>query len=390
MKVLRIITRLNIGGPSIHAQILHTGLPSKGIESVLIHGTVGKAEGDMGYLFHGQGSNLIYLKELKREISPFSDLKAFLKLCYLIVKIKPHIIHTHMSKAGTLGRFAGILLKSFGMNLKLVHTFHGHIFEGYFSDKKTKILMFIERFLGKRTNALIAITKSQKEELCLKYLIAPCTRFKVIPLGFDLNPFLKTQKQKQDSIIIAIVGRLVPIKNHELFLNAARILAQKKDKVLFWIIGDGEKREALEDLSKELGIWEKVKFKGWIKDMAGEYSKMDILVMTSLNEGTPVSIIEAMASKVAVISTDVGGIKDILGNRVKWVLEGRVSLRERGILCHTFDPSDLSEAVGYLLNMPKQEMEAMLNGAREFVKVYYSKERLVEDIYNLYRELVGE
>lgn len=390
MKVLRIITRLNIGGPSIHAQILHTGLPNKGIESLLVHGTVGRAEGDMGYLFNKQDPDLIYIKELKREISPISDLRAFLQICLLIAKIRPEIIHTHMSKAGTLGRFAGILLKSFGIQSKLVHTFHGHIFEGYFSAKKTKVLLFIERFLGKRTDALLAITNSQKEELCIKYLIAPCSKFKVVPLGFDLNPFLKTQRQEQDITIIGIVGRLVPIKNHELFLNTAAILAQKIEKILFWIIGDGEKKDALTALSRELGIAEKVRFKGWVKDMAEEYSKMDILVMTSLNEGTPVSIIEAMASGVAVISTDVGGVKELLGKRLKWISEGKVSLRERGILCHTFEPSDLSEAVSYLLNMPKEEREPMRKGAREFVEVYYSKERLLEDIYNLYKGLVGD
>ncbi|MFN3535589.1 MAG: glycosyltransferase, partial [Desulfatiglandales bacterium] len=333
--------------------------------------------------------NMIKIEELKREISPWNDLKAFVRICLLILKLNPHILHTHMSKAGSLGRLGGLLFKALGRDIKLVHTFHGHIFEGYFSENKARLFLWVERFLGRRTDSLIAITRTQKQELCQEYRIAPSQRFRVIPLGFDLRRFLGLQKRTGEGVLIGIVGRLVPIKNHELFLQAAKLIIDERDDVKFWVVGDGERKGELQELSRALGIEKRVLFKGWIRSMEEVYSEMDVLVMSSLNEGTPVTIIEAMASNVAVVSTDVGGVRDILGERIQYIVDQRVSLCERGILCHSFSPEDLFLGIKFLLEMPIQKRDKMIHAAKEFVVEHYDRERLLDDIVVLYRELLG-
>jgi len=389
-KVVRIITRLNIGGPSIHAKLLHEGLKDKGFIPYLIHGKVSKEEGDMIYIFTDKNENILYVPRLLRKISPINDIVAFFKILFLLLRLKPKIVHTHMSKAGTLGRFAAIFLNIFGLNIKIVHTYHGHVFEGYFEGFKTRIILLIEKLLGKMSDALIALTEGQKNEICQKYHIGPCEKFHIIPLGFDLTPFLSQRRatRKNGNIKIAIVGRLVAIKNHELFFNASRILLDRREDVEFWVVGDGERRRELEAFVKSLNIDQKVKFRGWIKKMQQVYKELDLLVLCSLNEGTPVTIIEAMASGVPVISTDVGGIREILGQRIKSVKEDSVFHCERGILCTTNDPKDLASAMEYVLSMNIKEIDAMTTKAREFAVSTFSKERLIADMERLYRILI--
>jgi len=388
-RIVRIITRLNIGGPSIHAKLLHEGLKEKGFLPYLIHGKVSKEEGDMSYILADRNENIIYIPSLIREISPIKDIIAFFKIIFLLFKLRPKIVHTHMSKAGTLGRLAAIILNIFGLKIKIVHTYHGHVFEGYFEGFKTKFILLIEKFLSKMSHALIALTKGQKNELCQKYNIGSCNKFHIVPLGFELTPFLnlKNTKQQESLIKIGIIGRLVPIKNHELFFNAARILMDKREDVEFWIVGDGERRKELEALVNSLGISKKVIFWGWIKDMPKVYHDLDLLVLCSLNEGTPVTIIEAMASGVPVISTDVGGIREIFGEKIKTVKEDKVFHFKRGILCTSYDPIDLALAIEYLISMHPKDRDCMIKNAREFAISTFSKERLMDDIQRLYKIL---
>ncbi len=398
IRVLRVITRTNIGGPSIHVRMLLSGLDPQIFYSRLVTGKVSKDEGDMSYIFTDSPVKPVRINTLVREIHPLKDMVSFFRLLKIIATFRPHIIHTHMSKAGTLVRLAAIILKASGLcQARLVHTFHGHIFEGYFGQRKTKLILSLERWLARRTEALIALTEGQRQDLRENFGLSPKCTLAVIPLGLDLNPFKNHQDRGlrkglgiNKGTLVGIVGRLVPIKNHELFLEAAKILlSQGRDDLWFLVVGDGERRNFLESLSESLGIGKKVIFTGWIKDMPTVYTSLDALVMTSLNEGTPVSIIEAMASGTPVVSTGVGGVKELLGDTISCPEEG-IFICKRGILCRDFKPVSMAKAIDYCLRMDIEKKNQMIREAKDFALNNYSKERLFKDIQDLYQRLLDK
>ncbi|MEW5910692.1 MAG: glycosyltransferase, partial [Thermodesulfobacteriota bacterium] len=350
IKVLRMIARLNIGGPAIHVSLLSKGLSREKFDSTLVTGIISPQEGDMSYLLESQGIKTIVIPELQREISFKMDLKTIGKIFRSLIKENPDIVHTHTAKAGTSARLAALAYNAIkGKKLRVVHTFHGHIFEGYFSKAKSMFFVWIERLLGRMSDAIVAISPTQKKDLVEKYRIAPANKIKTIELGFDLDPFLKSAALKglfrksigidDGTILIGIIGRLVPIKNHEMFLKAAKkLIEQHPDRYIkFVIIGDGELREELEYKCREYNLTGHVKFCGWVRDVAMVYADLDILALTSINEGTPVSIIEAMASSVPVIATDVGGVRDLLGMPYHSGNSNEFMPCERGILCRNKD-----------------------------------------------------
>ncbi len=309
MKILRIITRLNIGGPAIHVQLLTKELNSR-FKTVLVTGQIDKNEGDMKYL----SQNVITISYLKRKLNLFYDMMSVFSLLKIIVRERPDIIHSHTAKAGFVGRVSAFIYNIiFKKKVKVVHTFHGHVFEGYFGKWKTKLFIMIERMLAKVTDKIVVLSDSQKDDLCNKYKIAPLDKFEVIRLGFDLKPFFECKKYKgifrkelnvaDDVILVGIVGRLVPIKNHKYFIDVAKFFLKKypEIKIKFIVVGDGELREELEEYSKS--IKEHIIFCGWRRSMPLVYTDLDILVLTSLSEGTPVCIIEAVASSVPVLTT---------------------------------------------------------------------------------------
>jgi len=385
-KILRVITRLNIGGPAIHAVLLSSELNKNGsYRDILVCGKVSESEGDMMYLAQSKGLKPIVIPELSREISLKKDIKAFFSLLRILREERPDIIHTHTAKAGTLGRLAAVFSR---VPVK-VHTFHGHIFDGYFSPVRAKFFLWIERFLALFTDRVITVSKRVEEEVIGELKVADKKKSVVVSLGLEFEKFVDCWKQKgefrkslgldKDTALVGIVGRLVPIKNHKMFLDIAKMVKDKmpERKIRFIIVGDGESRSYLERYTVSLGLKEHVIFTGWVKELAPVYADLDIIALTSLNEGTPVSLIEAMAAGKPVISTDVGGVKDVLEDGLA------------GIVVKSMDIEAFSTRLMALLK--DDEMRHKIGAAgKEAVIKKYSKERLVRDIKSLYAGLISK
>jgi glycosyltransferase involved in cell wall biosynthesis len=325
IKVLRIINRFNIGGPTYNAAFLSKYI-SDDFETLLVGGLPEKDESDSLYILKEHGLTPLLLHEMKRKPDFFSDRKAYLKIKQLIRDFNPDIVHTHASKAGALGRKA-----AFELNVPIiVHTYHGHVFHSYFGTLKTQLFKLIERQLAKKTTGIIAISKKQKVELTDIHAICKPEKVAVIPLGFDLLKFHENREinreitrakygLSKDEIAIAIIGRLAPIKNHTLFLQVVqRVSEQTTKKLTVFIVGDGEEKKHIEAQIRSLQCADSIRFvlTSWIVDIGAFNAGMDIICLTSNNEGTPVSLIEAQAGSIPVISTDVGGVRDIVWDGV--------------------------------------------------------------------------
>ena len=395
IKVLRIIDRLNIGGPAIHTILLTAGMNKDRFNSLLVTGTVDKDEGDMFFLAEEKKVRPIIITEMSRSLVMFNDITAFLKLFFLIKKERPDIIHTHKSKAGTLGRIAGLLFK-LTFNPKLVHTFHGHVLHSYFGKLKSLMFTWIERILGFLTDKIIVVSESVRREL-IELKIASPEKIVTIPLGLELGRYLKIENKnlkKNSHQSVGIIGRLVPVKNHKMFLDAAKQLLSDIDferRMKFLIIGDGPLRQNLEVYSQKWGLTEDVIFKGWIKNLKNSYSDIDIVVLTSLNEGTPVALIEAMAAGKPVISTDVGGVKDLFSNRMgKKRDENKSTIRyyDQGIFVDSGDVESLAQAIKELLKDDGLRKKMGIMG-RKTVYPKYDISRLIDDLKGLYLNLTG-
>jgi glycosyltransferase involved in cell wall biosynthesis len=401
IKVLRVISRMNIGGPAIHVSLLTKYIDNKRFDTKLVTGTISKSEGDMSYLLGQSPGTVIKIPELQREINPRKDVVAFFKILKIIIREKPDIVHTHMAKAGTIARLAVLTYNIFyNRKIKLVHTFHGNVLGGYFGIFKSATFNLIERFIAKFTDVIIAISQSQKWELSHKFSVTKAEKLKTVKLGIDLSKFTSIEKPNmlkkslrlgEDTALIGIVGRLVPIKNHFMFIKAAFHLlsSDQRKKYHFIIIGDGEIREKLEFLTRELNVNDNIHFIGWRHDLPLLYADLDVVALTSLNEGTPVSIIEAMASAVPVITTDVGGVKDLLGNcESKDAEQNGFQLCERGLLCPKNDAFSLANGIRYIIEDESfSKKSSMVLNARNFIFENYSRERLVKDIESLYENL---
>ena len=405
LRILRIIARLNVGGPAIQAISLSGLLPKDRYKTMLVSGTLSDHEGDMAYLADEMGVRPFTVSELGREISLVDDLKGFMSLRRIIKGFRPHIIHTHTAKAGTLGRLAAF---SINMSLrpseriKIVHTFHGHVFHSYFSVFKTLFFIRIERLLTRATDRIIVISSLQKEDICSRFRVAEEKKVRVIPLGFDLSKFRKCDQPRMalrqrflpvgsgEVFFVGIIGRLVPVKNHSLLLRALKIL-KDQGKLTFFrflIVGDGELRAGLSDEAKALGVRESIVFAGWQKDMPSIYKALDAVVLTSRNEGTPVALIEAMAAARPVVATDVGGVRDLLGETGA-VPRHAFHLAKNGIIVASDDAVALANSLIFLLEN-RELSDQMVENSVKFVSDRYSLDRLLRDIDKLYRELAGD
>ncbi|MFH1753523.1 MAG: glycosyltransferase [Candidatus Omnitrophota bacterium] len=385
IKVLRIKSRLTIGGPDIHVLLLNSGLDKESFESYLAVGATDSGEPDMTHVANELGINLFVIPELKRKIDLKNDIIALVKLCRLMRRIRPDIVHTHTAKAGTLGRIAAIIT---GVPIK-VHTYHGHIFHSYFSRSATRLFIFIERLLARFTDRIVVISKNQLRDVKDVYRIAPAEKCPLIPLGLDLEPFLDETRRgggllgPEGLLRVGIVGRLVDVKNHKMFLDALKWIKDREPgmKVEFLVVGGGGLMEGLESYARELGVEDSVVFKGFLPELAGDrgelasiYKGLDVVALTSLNEGTPISLIEAMASAKAVVSTDVGGVRDV------------VVQDETGLLSPSSDIDGFTSNLITLLK-DRDRRDEMGRKGRAFVRERFSKERLFKDIEALYREL---
>lgn len=391
-KVLRIINRFNIGGPTYNAAYLTKYLSSE-YETLLVGGVKEDHEKSSEFILDNLGLEPTIVYEMRRSINPFQDIIAYRKIKQIIKEYQPDIVHTHAAKAGTLGRLAAFSCKV----PVVVHTFHGHVFHSYFGKAKTTVFKTIERYLAKRSTAIIAISKKQKEELCDIHKITSREKCYIIPLGFDLQRFQTDNNIKRsnfrtqyniadDEIAIVIVGRVVPIKNHSLFLKALKQVLDKSDtKVRAFIVGDGDNRKSIETEATNLGIGfttetdllhnKPLCFTSWIKDIDVVYSGADIVALTSLNEGTPVSLIEAEAACKPIITTNIGGIEDIIEDGVT------------GILVENNNETIFGQKLLQLVE-DKSLRERLSEKGRDFVNKQYHYSRLVHDIENLYRDLL--
>ena len=403
MKIVRIIARLNVGGPARHVVWLTEALRDDEFSSTLVAGSVPPGEDDMSYFAEQAGVTPVYLREMSRELS-ISDLISIWKLYRIITVEKPDVIHTHTAKAGTVGRIAAFAYRWLTLKtligkprpLKVVHTFHGHIFHSYYGRLKTKIFLMIERSLARfATDKIIVLSTEQLDEINSTFKVGHRSQFRIVPLGVDTDPLLPSAKDRDDirneigaavdDVVIGFVGRLTEIKNLTLLLEAATRF-RGDDKVRFVIVGDGNLRQELERETESLGIMSIVRFLGNRTDVASVYNGLDIVALSSLNEGTPLSLIEAMAASKAVISTAVGGVPGLVG-KVSKTADGFV-ICERGIRVDTFDPDDYAQGLRYLIDDSGARTAMGARGA-EYIRTNYSKERLITDITDLYRELIN-
>lgn len=384
IRVLRIINRFNIGGPTFNATFL-TRFLSDEYETMLVGGLPEEDESDSLHIPESYGIEPILIKEMVRNPSLSSDRQAYKRLKEIIREFKPHIVHTHASKAGALGRKAADACKV----PIVVHTFHGHVFHSYFGKVKTRLFKEIERNLAKKSHAIVAISERQREELCDVHKICNKKKTHVIPLGFDLQPFHdkrvegREAKRKElgvseDTIAIAIVGRFASIKNHDLFFDSMeKVLAKTDKKLKLFVVGDGMERELIERRAKELNdkYPNVVELTSWITDIASFNAGMDLVSLTSHNEGTPVSLIEAQAACIPVISTDVGGVRDI-------VKDG-----DTGFVVPVNNAELFAEKVLELVENEKKRQKMSQNGWT-FVKDTFHYNTLAANMDSLYKELL--
>jgi glycosyltransferase involved in cell wall biosynthesis len=389
IRVLRVITRLNIGGPSLQAIALSERLNGRGFETQLVHGRLGQGEGDMSYLM-APSTKATHLASLCRPLSPFDDALTFARLLDILRDWRPHIVHTHMAKAGTLARAATALYNKTagrGSPARVVHTYHGHVLEGYFSPARTRFFIGIERRLARTTDRIVAISPQIQRELIGEHRIGRAQQYRVVPLGFDLAKLAAIGERERaesrralgipDSAhVVTTVGRLTAIKQHDLFVATAASVAERDPAAVFLIVGDGEMRDELTARVREAGLGPQVQFLGWRRDLAVIYAASDVFLLTSRNEGTPVALIESLASGVPGVSTDVGGVRDVIESEAI------------GLLAPFGDAQALAAHVGALLNEPVRRREMGEHG-RTIVMARYGINRLVDDIDHLYRELLS-
>jgi glycosyltransferase involved in cell wall biosynthesis len=422
MKVVRIIARLNVGGPARHVAWLEAGLRGRGVESLLVAGVVPPGEDDMGYFAERLGVRPHVIPEMSREVSP-KDLVTVWKLYRLFLRERPDVVHTHTAKAGTVGRAAGLLYRWLTPSAlwgrpracRFVHTYHGHIFHSYYGRWKTRFFIAVEQALARlATDRIVVISPQQLEEIHGRFRVGRREQFEVIPLGLDTRAFDEWPARRhalrrewgagEEDVLVGIVGRLTEVKNHRLFLEAAALFKKRRafeaesgvsaheraGRVRFVVVGDGHLRADLELHAQALGLLDDVKFAGLRDDPENFYPALDVVALTSRNEGTPLTLIEAMANARACVATAVGGVVDLLGG----VAEGELrrphpwQVCERGIQVRPGDAEAFADALTHIVADP------VLRGAlgergREYVERDYSVERLVADVQRLYGRLAG-
>lgn len=377
VRVARIVTRLNVGGPAVQALLLTERLDPARYEPLLVAGTAGPYEGDMLAL-RGAGVRPVVVPELVREISPLNDVRALTRLVRILRRFRPQIVHTHMAKAGFVGRIAARIARV----PIVIHTFHGHVFRGYFGSTRSRLFLIAERLLARLTTRIVAISPRQRGEL-LSLGVGQESTIVEVPLGFELAPFLDAPRGllrrelglADDTPLVGIVARLVAIKGVDVFLDAARLVADERPDAVFVVVGDGELRGELMARAERLGIEARTRFLRWRADIPAILSDLDVVALTSHSEGTPVSLIEALAAARAVVATRVGGVEDVIDE-------------ECGVLVEHGDVRGVAHAVLDLLADPTRRS---LLGSRGRLRVFprYDASTLLRNIDALYTDLMA-
>jgi glycosyltransferase involved in cell wall biosynthesis len=383
VRILRIINRFNLGGITYNVSYLSRFLPET-YETLLIGGPEETGEESSLYIPHSLGLQPMIVNEMRRSVNPISDYSAYRKIVEIIRSYKPDIVHTHASKAGALGRMAAIHCKV----PHIVHTFHGHVFHGYFNPLVSSFVRGTERYFASKSSAIIAISNLQKSEICGRYRIVPPEKTHVVPLGFDLRRFAEDQQRKraefrsrfglaEDETAVGIIGRLAPVKNHRMFIDAVASVMGTGTPFRAFVIGDGDIRSDLEKYAAARlgGNARYLTFTGWIREADVALAGLDIVALTSLNEGTPVSLIEAQAAGRFVVSTEVGGIRDILDPA-----------------CGYLSPPGDTEKFAVNLRQAVENSASLSQSAKDAGKEVmrkFSYERLCSDMDGVYRRLLG-
>jgi glycosyltransferase involved in cell wall biosynthesis len=376
-RVLRVITRLNVGGPATHVLIADRGLAQRGWETLLVHGSLDDGETEIS--LEGFDLPMRRVPSMVRPISPASDLRAAAALVGIIRAYRPHIIHTHLSKAGLLGRSAAM----FSSSAARIHTFHGTVFSGYFGAPKSGMIQHVERFLGAHSDRILALSERQRAEI-IAYRVAPESRIRIVPLGLELDRFGKVDRTTarktlgipQDAVAIVALCRLVPIKRIDRMIRVAAMAMASTPALRLYIVGDGPERAALQREASDLGIADRVVFAGWSSEAPTWYAAADVVAISSDSEGTPLTLIEAAASGRATVATDVGGVADVIADGVT------------GIVVAPDDEIAFAAAVAHLANDP--ELRGRFEAAAPLRAAGYAAERLVGDLDSLYRHLLAE
>jgi glycosyltransferase involved in cell wall biosynthesis len=385
VRILRVIARLNMGGPALHVAYLTDGLKRRGYDTTLVAGSLARGEDSMAFVADARDVPVIRIDELGREISPLRDLVATFRLAQLIRRERPQILHTHTAKAGTVGRVAALLAGSRRPPI-VVHTFHGHVLRGYFGPLRSLFFRLLERWLASRTTALIAVSPQVRDDL-VSLGIAPRERFAVIRLGIELDERIAPGQDGRaesrrylgilgDRFAVGWIGRMTAVKRTDDVLLAFKSLRESGVEATLCMVGDGPDRAGLEQRAHELGIVRDTLFLGYQEDVAPFYAAFDALVLPSSNEGTPVSVIEALGAGRPVVATRVGGVPDV-------VRDG-----EDGFLVEQGATDELAERLGQLARDPALR-ERMGKQGRERVLPRYAVERLVDDVDRLYRSLLS-
>ena len=385
VRVLRVIARLNVGGPALHVAYLTEGLAERGYDTTIVAGSLTRGEESMAHVAQARGARIVTLPDLHREISPLSDLRAILRLAQLIRRERPQILHTHTAKAGAVGRIAALLAGPARPPI-VVHTFHGHVLRGYFDPLTTLGFRTLERWLARVTTRLIAVSPEVRDDL-VGLGVAPREKFAVIRLGIELGERVggddETRRETRrqlgvgpDAFVVGWVGRMTAVKRTDDVVRAFRELLDRDVDAYLCLVGDGPDRVRLERLAHELGVVRRCLFVGYQNDVAPYYEVIDALLLPSVNEGTPVSVIEALAAGRPTVATRVGGVPDVVRDGVD------------GYLVDVGDAATLGERLAELARDPSLREEMGRAGSAR-VLARYAVDRLVEDIDAVYRELVG-
>jgi glycosyltransferase involved in cell wall biosynthesis len=385
VRVLRVIARLNMGGPALHVAYLTHGLRERGYDTTLVAGSLARGEDSMEFVARELGIEATHLPELRRDIAPIRDLQATLRLAQLIRRLRPDILHTHTAKAGAVGRMAAALVGDARPPI-VVHTFHGHVLRGYFGPRLSYGFRLLERWLAKRTDALVAVSPEVRDEL-VRLGVGPAGKFHVVRVGIELGGRVagvdgRAETRRRlgiagESFTVGWVGRMTGVKRTSDVLLAFKRLRERGVDAFLCMIGDGPEREQLERRAHELGIMKRTLFLGYQEEVAPYYAALDAMILPSGNEGTPVSAIEALAAGRPVVATRVGGLPDV-------VREG-----EDGFLVAPGDVDELAERLEQLAG-DDELRRRMGEAGRERVLPRYSVERLIDDVDALYRSLLAK
>ena len=386
IKVLRVIARLNVGGPALHVAYLTAGLADRGYDTTLVAGTLAPGEESMASIAERRGVKIEQLDALHREVGLLRDARAILRLARIIRRERPTILHTHTAKAGAVGRIAALLAGRARPPI-IVHTFHGHVLRGYFGPLRTLVFRTVERGLARISTVLIAVSPEVKDDL-VRLRVAPASKFVVVRLGIELDERVggedsaRAETRRQlglgpDAFIVGWVGRMTAVKRTDDVARTLKKLVHRGVDAYLCLVGDGPDREHLEHYAHDLGVIRRCLFLGYQEDVARFYEAFDALLLPSVNEGTPVSVIEALAAGRPAVATRVGGTPDVVRDGVD------------GFLVDVGDTDALAERLAELAADPERRTR-MGNSGREHVRGRYAVDRLVDDVDELYRSLLAK